>query len=154
MNPNDVAPRRRPRDPDQRRFERWESSLYRSDNTRQEFCAAETANSQKTDFRLNFYKNGSSFIEFVNPNWTLMMGEASFLLRFDSGYEVMCRGKSWGDSDTHDFTDRRMVHALLGLLVNEKSVQLLNANGAPLGTFSLAVAKAALQDLNACVGRI
>ncbi len=47
-----------------------------------------------------------------------------------------------------------MVQALLGLLVKEKSVKLLNANGALLGTFSLAGSKAALQDLISCVGGI
>ena len=138
----------------QKRFERWESSLYRNDNTRQQFCAAETQSSQKTDMRLNFYRTGSSFIEFFNPTWNLMKGEASFSLRFDSGFTVNFRGKSWGDSYTHDFTDKTMVHALFGLLVKEKSVQLLNANGAPLSTFSLAGSKAALQDLDSCVGGI
>ncbi len=104
--------------------------------------------------RLNFYRNGSSFIEFFNPSWNLMKGEASFSLRFGSGFTVSFRGKSWGDSYTHDFTDKTMVQALFGLLVKEKSVQLLNANGAPLGSFSLAGSKAALQDLNNCVGGI
>ncbi len=77
--------------------------------------------------RLNFYRNGSSFIEFFNPSWNLMKGEASFSLRFGSGFTVSFRGKSWGDSYTHDFTDKTMVQALFGLLVKEKSVQLLNA---------------------------
>lgn len=132
----------------------WTASLYRNLSNRELFCAAETQDGQ-TDFRINRYKSsGETFIELFNPNWSMMKGDVRFTLDFiveGGGYAAELRGQSWGDSYTHDFTDEKNYHALLGLISQSKSFKLKNTNNAVIGTFSSAGALAALQEYVRCV---
>jgi hypothetical protein len=136
------------------RYGDWEASLYRNLGNNQLFCAAETRGGD-TDFRVNSYKSsGETFIEVYNSNWTMMQGDVRFTFVLDvsgESYEAELRGRSWGDSYTHDFTDVKSYNALLGLLARSGSIQLRNSNSAVIATFSGHGAMEALDTYRKCV---
>lgn len=136
------------------RYGDWEASLYRNLGNNQLFCAAETRGGG-VDLRINSYKSsGETFIEVYNSDWTMMQGDVRFTFVLDvsgESYEAELRGRSWGDSYTHDFTDVKSYNALLGLLARSGSIQLRNSNSAVIATFSGRGAMEALQTYRKCV---
>ena len=137
------------------KFKKWEATLNRNRSTGERFCAAETRGSGSTYMRLNFYlsKNGS-FLEFYNSSWELIKGGATFTLAFSDGHSLRLRGNANGGGMWHDFTDRKNMQVILGLLVKNSSVRLINANGAPLAEFSLSGSTNALRAMSKCAGGI
>ncbi|WP_377511824.1 hypothetical protein [Octadecabacter sp. R77987] len=127
----------------------WNTALLRNRNGGRLFCAAETTNRDGTIFRLNFYRDGDAFLEVFNPSWRLRSGAARFSLLADD-YRLDLRGQSWSNSVTHDFVDERNTLLLIGVIMEANRLRVLNANGAPMGDFSLSGSSAALQALGDC----
>lgn len=132
----------------------WSATLYRNINGNRMFCALE-ANDGKTDFRINRYKDsGDTFLEFYNPDWTMMQGEVRFELHFEAGTDKLgaeFRGKSWGDSYTYDFTDTRVYQTLLDLIAGSDTLTAFNSNRAVIARFDGRGARKAVMAYNVCV---
>ncbi|WP_454288666.1 hypothetical protein [Rhizobium arsenicireducens] len=132
----------------------WEATLYRNLGSNQLFCAAETRDGN-TDFRINRYKvSGESFLEIYSQEWSLMPGNVGFKIDFNvrgQAYTAELRGRSWGDSYTHDFTDVKNYEALLGLIAQSSSFDVKNSNDVTIAQFSGIGAKDAILAYLECV---
>lgn len=132
-------------------FQDWEASYNEYTSRNGYFCSAQTFNENSDVFRLNFYRDGAvHFLEVFNEEWNYFEGNATFTLRFDNGYNAVLKGKSWGDSLTHDFIDRKQTMAIFELLSVAKSLEILNSNNGVIGSFSLSGSNEALKRLIEC----
>lgn len=83
-----------------------------------------------------------------------MSGNTRFQIVLDvkgENYNAELRGRSWGDSYTHDFTDAKNYEMLLGLIAAAKSFDIKNANSAPVARFDATGARDALLAYLACL---
>lgn len=130
------------------------ASIYKNLGNNQLFCAAETRNGE-TDFRINRYMaSGETFLEIYNSSWSMMPGNVGFKIEFDiygENYSAKLRGRSWGDSYTHDFTDVKNYQALLGMIAQSKSLVIKNSNDAPIAEFDGSGAGDAVRSFIECV---
>lgn len=132
----------------------WSAHLFRNLNGNRLFCALESRDGG-TEFRVNHYKvSGETFLEVYNPDWTLMKGNVRFTLDFQLGnenYQAVLAGRSWGDGYTHDFTDVKHYHAVMGLISEARSFEVRNSNGVAIAQFSGNGSRAAAQSYASCL---
>lgn len=136
------------------RFSKWSAILYRNLNGNRLFCAAES-HSGNTAFRIARYKDsGETFLEIYDGTWNMMEGNVRFSINFAVGtenYSAELAGRSWGDSYTHDFTDKDNYAALLGLISQAHAIEIKNPNSTTVATFSGSGADKAITSYTSCV---
>lgn len=138
---------------EQKKFGYWEYTHNQYLNTGNKFCAAETHNNEGTTFRLNFFYDGKThFLEIFNKDWDYFEGNVNFSVLFADGHKFEFKGKSWGNSYTYDFLDRKNTFVFLGLLSKNSKIKIINANNGNMGDFKLNGSNTAIQTMLKCAG--